>query len=474
MKEAGANMLWRLLVRNSEAKCLQKNVFFKPSDKNPVICYDVTFFPGPKKGPLNLDWLHWHSYGSLQPYWQDARKYGSAVYYKKKDRNVLLLSVPEFVDPVFNTQAFLGRPANKLLQFSHKHVAAAGTLGIADRELGAVWTALRKTVAGFSSTISAENTARISAGAGDLAKQLILASSRGPFDPFALVQRFTVDLYGEIAFGSQYDKKALGDALIYWSDHARGFFNGHDKRGMEHRLKEIGKFLDAFKPSQDEGSWYSTLRRERSELSEDVLKATIFDVMAYSINNAFTVNYGLFLLGVRPSLQAQLFDEIQAVDPSRPLSIADLHRMPLLMKVVKEINRAYPGGGGILSRQSFDVTQIDGRIIPAGTVAIVNSLLLHHDPRFYKNPNEFEPLRWADAPLEQLLDDTNQLSFVTYGAGEKSCPANRLAMMQQALTLAKIVQTVKFTYTANTPPKVELGFGARTSTPVKIVAYPRK
>lgn len=477
MKESGANMLWRLLVRNSAAKCLQKNVFFKPSDKNPVICYDVTFFPGPKKSSP-LDWLHWHSYGSLQPYWHDARKYGRAVYYRKNDQNVLLLSVPEFVGPVFDTQAFLGRPKNKLLEFSHTHVAAHGTNGIADRELGAVWTALRKTVTGFAATVTPAMAARISEAAGALANQFVAAtSSRGPFDPFRLIQTFTVDLYGEIAFGSQYNHKTLGDHFLYWSDHARNFFNGRDVSEMERRLKHIGEFLATYRPSNDESAWFSVLLRERSELSQDVLKATMFDVMAYSLNNAFTVNYGLFLLGVRPSLQTELLQEIRSVAPqSRPLTVADLHRMPLLMKVVKEINRAYPGGGGILSRQSFDSTEIDGRIIPAGTVAIVNSLLLHHDPRFYDKPNDFNPFRWAaaaNASLDAFLDDTNKLSFVTYGAGQKGCPANRLAMMQQALTLAKIVETVKFTYTPVAPPKVELGFGAQPSTSVQIVAIAR-
>ncbi len=471
MKEAGANMLWRLLVRNTEAKCLQKNVFFKASDKNPIICYDVTFFPGPKG--LISKWLHWHSYGSLQPYWHDARKYGSAVYYRKDEHNVLLLSVPEFVDPVFNSQAFLGRPKNKLLEFSHTHVAARGTSGIADRELGAVWTALRKTVAGFSATVTPTMASRISEAARALAQQFVSASARGPFDPFRLVQKFTVDLYGELAFGSQYDPALLGESLLYWSDHARNFFNGLDGSAMQHRLQHIGERLDAFRPSPASDAWYDVLLRERAELPQDVLKATIFDVLAYSLNNAFTVNYGLFLLGVRPTLQAQLHEEIQHVAPGRPLTVADLHRMPLLMKVVKEVNRAYPGDGGILSRQSFDSTQIDGKIIPAGTVAIVNSLLLHHDPRFYDKPNDFNPLRWADSSLEALLDDTNRLSFVTYGAGQKSCPANRLAMMQQALTLAKIVESVTFLYTPVAPPKVKLGFGARTSTPVQIVARPR-
>ncbi len=469
MKAAGANMLWRLLVRNTDAKCLQKNVFFKASDKNPIICYDVTFFPGPKNTLLSLDWLHWHSYGSLQPYWHDARKYGGAVYYKKRNQHVLLLSEAELLKPVFEEQAFLGRPRNALLEASHSIISGKGTNGIADRELGAVWSKLRKTVAGFAATIPAPLAERFSEKAAQLAQQF--AASSQPFDPFKLVQSFTVDLYGEMAFGDQYERQTIGESLIFWTDHARNFFNGLDRPEVEKHLRIIGSFLDGYRPTEGD-AWFDVLLRERSDLPKDVLKATMFDVLAYSQHNAFTVNYALFLLGVRPQLQQQLVAELRSVG-SGVITVAHLHRLPLLMKTVKEINRAYPGGGGIMSRQSFEDTEIDARIVPAGTVAIVNSLLLHHDPRHYERPNEFDPSRWSAASFDGLLDDTNKLSFLTYGAGEKSCPANRLAMMQQAIVIAKIVDAVEFVYTPMAPPKVELGFGARASTPVQIVAKAR-
>jgi len=382
----------------------------------------------------------------------------------------LLLSDSELVATVFNVRAFLCRPKNKLLEFSHDIVSAKGTKGLSDRDLGDVWSKLRETVTRLSATIS-PTTPLISQKSAELARRLAKVS-RSVFDPFMLVQTFTVDLYGEIAFGSQY-RRDIGNSFMFWCDHARDFFNGLQVNELEKHLQNIGKFLDELEPIANDSSWFNVLSKERSDQPKDVLKATIFDVMAYSLNNAFTVNYGLFLLGVRPTLQERLFDEIHEVAPNRDFSVVDLHRMPLLMQVVKEVNRAYPGGGGILSRQSFEDTQIDAKIVRAGTVAIVNSLLMHHDPRFYERPNEFDPSRWKEASLETLLDDTSNMSFLTYGAGEKSCPANRFAMMQQAITLAKIIETIHVTYALPAPPKVELGFGARFSSPVQITTRKR-
>jgi cytochrome P450 len=100
-------------------------------------------------------------------------------------------------------------------------------------------------------------------------------------------------------------------------------------------------------------------------------------------------------------------------------------------------------------------------------ISVVNSLLLHHDPVHYASPNSFDPERWNASSVDALLEDDHNLSFLTYGAGKKRCPANKFAMMQQAITLASAVKKMRFEYLEKRPPKVETGFGARTQ-PFKI------
>jgi cytochrome P450 len=348
MMGAGGNMLWRLIVRNSQAKCLQKNVFFKVSELNPVICYDVSYFPGPKSSVLN--WIVPNFYGSqLHRYWHDAEKFGPAVYYKKKNGDqVLLLSTVDNVKVVFESEAFLRRPENHHLSFAHSVVADSAN-GLFDREFGTIWTELRASVVKMSA-FRPGDALLIEQKAAVLADRL---STSGKVDPFDLVQAFTVDLYGEIAFGSQFDS-SVGSAFKYW-------FNHDDSSGSgKKKLAEVRDFLDRFVAGDSDSSWFALLLNENKSQKRNILKAAIFDVFALSLNNAFAVNYGFFLLAVRPELQEKLFAEIQAVDGQ--LTIASLHCMRLLMKVVKEINRAYPAAGAILSRQSFDKTEIDGKV----------------------------------------------------------------------------------------------------------------
>lgn len=60
--------MWHLIVRNTGQKCLQQDVFRKVSEKNPVVCYDTAYFPGPKK---SRTLFRPEGYESLDSYWYD-------------------------------------------------------------------------------------------------------------------------------------------------------------------------------------------------------------------------------------------------------------------------------------------------------------------------------------------------------------------------------------------------------------------
>ena len=41
-------------------------------------------------------------------------------------------------------------------------------------------------------------------------------------------------------------------------------------------------------------------------------------------------------------------------------------------------------------------TVVDGVTIPQGAVVVVPILMLHHDPQYWKDPEKFDPDRYAD------------------------------------------------------------------------------
>jgi cytochrome P450 len=338
-----------------------------------------------------------------------------------------------------------------------------------------VWRELRGRVEAFSNAVGPWTT--LIEERSEALADALLAAKAGTKQ---LLQSFTVNLMGRINFGAEYAADSpVTEAFLYWMNHARQYLQPPSllrwwerrkvEAAMTAHLETIGQFLRQY-AGTDKEAWFTQLleappsgEEEAPLLTRNELMATELDVFVYSLNNAFAVEYALFLLGVRESLQERLYEEVRG----KTLNAATLHQMPLLMQVIKECNRAYPGGGGILSRQSYLDSEIDGKIVPAGVVSIVNSLLIHHDPTLYEDPNSFDPARWAAAwrnssSLDAFLDDDRQLSYLTYGAGRKKCPGNRFAMMQQAVTLATLVKRMRFVALGSGPPQVERGFGALT------------
>ena len=60
-----------------------------------------------------------------------------------------------------------------------------------------------------------------------------------------------------------------------------------------------------------------------------------------------------------------------------------------------------------------DFTFSDGTFIPKGTIIGVATRCLHHDEKFYKNPNVFQPLRFAKMHEEDSKGAKYQFASTT-------------------------------------------------------------
>ena len=70
-----------------------------------------------------------------------------------------------------------------------------------------------------------------------------------------------------------------------------------------------------------------------------------------------------------------------------------------------------------------DFTFSDGTFIPKGTIIGVPTGSLHHDEKFYKNPNVFQPFRFAERHEEGSDGTKHQLvstaiEYLAFGHGK--------------------------------------------------------
>nr|TKS07549.1 hypothetical protein D5086_0000113140 [Populus alba] len=153
---------------------------------------------------------------------------------------------------------------------------------------------------------------------------------------------------------------------------------------------------------------------------------------------------------------------------------SDIKNLRYLQAIVKETLRLYPPGPLTGIREAMEDCSIGGYDVPKGTRLVVNIWKLHRDPRVWKNPNEFKPDRFLTTHAD--LDFRGQnMEFIPFSSGRRSCPAINLGLIVVHLTLARILQGFDLTTVAGLPVDMIEGPGIALpkETPLEVVIKPR-
>nr|WP_266083141.1 cytochrome P450 [Haladaptatus caseinilyticus] len=175
-----------------------------------------------------------------------------------------------------------------------------------------------------------------------------------------------------------------------------------------------------------------TQRRASDEMGEDLLSTlvaasdaggmddtTLRDNMATFLfagheTTALALTYTWFLLGHHPTVQTQLHDELDDVLGNDLPTAADLPKLEYTKWVVEEAMRLYPPVWTIF-REPIEDVEIGDYTIPKGSVVSMPQWIVHHDKRWYNDPFEFRPERWADESDRSV--DRPEYAYYPFGGG---------------------------------------------------------
>src|SRR5262249_16480827 len=128
-----------------------------------------------------------------------------------------------------------------------------------------------------------------------------------------------------------------------------------------------------------------------AQLRDEVM--TLF--LAGHETTAIALSWTCYLLAQNPAVEEKLVAEWREVLSDREPPPDDLPRLRYTETVIKESMRLYPAVWGI-GRRAIADCEIGGYRIAAGTNIFIFQSLTQRDPRFYSNPEAFEPERWRD------------------------------------------------------------------------------
>ncbi len=140
------------------------------------------------------------------------------------------------------------------------------------------------------------------------------------------------------------------------------------------------------------------------------------------------------LLGAHPEIAARLHRELDAVLGAREPGAADLPCLRYTEMVVKEALRLYPPIGRIGRRPTHDV-DLGGVVLPRDAAVFLSPFVTQRDARWFPNPDEFHPDRWADPASERP-----RFAWFPFGVGPRSCIGEHFARFVLVLAVAAIAR----------------------------------
>ncbi|XP_049268786.1 cytochrome P450 3A14-like [Rhipicephalus sanguineus] len=151
-----------------------------------------------------------------------------------------------------------------------------------------------------------------------------------------------------------------------------------------------------------------------------------------------SLSYLTYLLAKHQDVQDRVRKEINdAVSSTEELDYETVTRkLPYLSQVVNEALRLYPPVLTFTSRKAVNDFEYNGVHYKAGTCFLSPTLHIHRDERYWPDPLNFNPERFAP----ENEGNFRKVAYQAFGIGPRYCVGMRMALMALNLTIARLVQ----------------------------------
>ncbi|KAH9016887.1 cytochrome P450 [Lactarius hengduanensis] len=225
--------------------------------------------------------------------------------------------------------------------------------------------------------------------------------------------------------------------------------------GRELGQRTMNEPIDFVKSAMRDGTAVSSLAREQlleveslngpeRQLQEDVIKRVLGSMYEAGVDTAASTTTSLFVaLTLYPEVQRRAQAQIDSVvSRDRLPTFEDRSRLPYIEAICKELLRWQMVGPMGFPHASTEDGVYRGFFIPKGSMMIVNSWGILHNPELYPDPETFNPERFLNEDGTFRDDPMISLAF---GGGKRICPARHLVDVSLFMVAASVLSVFNVT-----------------------------
>eukprot|EP00898_Chlorokybus_atmophyticus_P005366 jgi/Chlat1/5830/Chrsp4S06224 len=176
---------------------------------------------------------------------------------------------------------------------------------------------------------------------------------------------------------------------------------------------------------------------------------------------AAVLTWSMYLLSLHPEEMVRAQEEADRVIGDRMPSLEDIRELKFIKRIVNESMRLYPQPP-VLLRRALGDDLLAGYKVRKGDDIFISVWNLHRDPKVWKQPEDFVPLRWAlNGPDPNEYSEN--FSYLPFGAGPRKCIGDQFASFQSIVALSMLLRRFTFSM-APGAPQVGMTTGATIHT----------
>ncbi|WP_255149119.1 cytochrome P450 [Halorarius halobius] len=241
----------------------------------------------------------------------------------------------------------------------------------------------------------------------------------------------------------------------------------HDAVGtLEDVLDDVVAERRAAGIDDDAGDLLAIMLRaaEAGDIDDAVLRDELMTMLlAGHDTTALALTYAMYLLDENPEARDRLNAEIEEVVTGDAPTAAEAREMAFASRVLNESMRLYPPVY-VMFRQPRTDVELGGYRVPEESMVMLPQWVVHRDPRYYDDPETFDPDRWTS---ERSRDRPNY-AFFPFGGGPRVCIGKQFSLLEARLILGVVCQRFELHRTTDDPLELRPSLTMHPRDPVEM------